>query len=636
MKRIIYLLTCVAAWATVTKAQSPYNLASVATEVKSGANLVTHLENFEVEVESLEKLHMKVHRIFSVLNEDEQQALFFTAYSSKYVSLDDVDIKVYDGNGKQRAKFKKKDMTTVATGEGLIEDGYVTYYRIPASSFPVLVEIEYDLKFKSTLVFPDFRFIDEKEGVVESNFTARVPSHLQLRYKAEQTTIKPEIADNGKYKTYKWSVKNLAPIHYEEGAASGGGVYPHIKIAAEKFSHYGFEGDFSSWKSFGLWIKDLYQGLDVLPADRQQFFANMVQNAPNDTEKIRRIYSYLQQNFRYVSIQLGIGGLRPFSADFTDKKKYGDCKALSNYMKAALKAVGIPSHVAIINASYDQLPVDPEFPSNDFNHVILCVPGKKDSIWLECTSSTSEFGELGTFTENRNALLITDNGGVLVPTPKSRSSANILSTRSRVKIDQDLSALTETFFKTKGSYREVLADTYKDKRDEQKQTIVSYFGFKQPDDFAWSKDEAGASGSKLEMALSKLPEFNSGNKLFISPRIYKMWSKGLPRSEKRKHDFYFRHPFEKMDTTVYQLQPGMKPEALPKETQVSCAFAAYQSKCWYNENENAIYSTTTLILKEHRIPASSYMEVKGFFDKVMQDDAQKIVVIRSEPEKKAF
>jgi hypothetical protein len=71
--------------------------------------------------------------------------------------------------------------------------------------------------------------------------------------------------------------------------------------------------------------------------------------------------------------------------------------------------------------------VDPDFPENGFNHVILCVPDQKDSVWLECTSSSNEFNELGTFTENRYALLITDEGGALVPTPKSYSSSNTLS-----------------------------------------------------------------------------------------------------------------------------------------------------------------------------------------------------------------
>ena len=74
---------------------------------------------------------------------------------------------------------------------------------------------------------------------------------------------------------------------------------------------------------------------------------------------------------------LALEDLRPFSANFTDQKKYGDCKGLSNYMKAALNAVGIKSNIAMINAGYNSLPVDPMFPADEFDHVILMRASEK-------------------------------------------------------------------------------------------------------------------------------------------------------------------------------------------------------------------------------------------------------------------
>ncbi|MDQ6723014.1 MAG: hypothetical protein M3Z01_01935, partial [Thermoproteota archaeon] len=78
---------------------------------------------------------------------------------------------------------------------------------------------------------------------------------------------------------------------------------------------------------------------------------------------------------------------------------------------------------------------DINYPSDPFNHVILCVPFDKDSIWLECTSNSNEFGVLGAFTENKNALLLTENGGVLISTPKSRSNENILNIKTKIYLD---------------------------------------------------------------------------------------------------------------------------------------------------------------------------------------------------------
>ncbi|MEO6453802.1 MAG: DUF3857 domain-containing protein [Ginsengibacter sp.] len=624
-KIIIYSIFLALLYPEVFAQSGPYALTAIPEAIKAGASVIVNVENIDLKIEGFEKTVLSVHKIFTVLNEEGQHALFFNEYSSKNISLDEAEIKVYDINGKVKERYKKKDMTTRSVGEGLIEDGFVTYYRVTSASYPITVEFNYEQKIKSTLNIPDYRFIHSGEGIVESSYTVKVPAEIGLRYKASNTSITPEITENGNDKIYKWTVKNMAPIEYEEGSEAAGGRYPHVTMAPGNFSHYGFRGDLTSWKNFGFWIKDLYKDLDVLPADRQQFFAQLVKDAPGEKEKIKRIYNYMQQNFRYVSIQLGIGGFKPFSAAFTDQKKYGDCKALSNYMKAALQSVGIKSYVAIINAEYNTAPVDPDFPANEFNHVILCVPGSKDSTWLECTSSTAEFGVLGTFTENKNALLITDEGGALVATPKSYPSANIFSTFTVVNMLDDLSAETETVFTAKGEYNEIMNDLRKEKKDDQKVTFVSYFGFKQPDIFEFSKNEQ-ANNSKLKMSLRSVPEFSAGNKLFISPRIHKMWPGHLPKSGNRKFDFYFRFPFEKYDTTILKLPAGMKPDVLPKEKELKCDYAFYKSRSWFNEAENSIYSAAALTLKQHKIPAADYPKVKKFFDEMIKDDSQKIIV----------
>src|SRR5471030_2459540 len=99
----------------------------------------------------------------------------------------------------------------------------------------------------------------------------------------------------------------------------------------------------------------------------------MTAGLATDKEKVKFLYEYMQHNVRYVSIQLGIGGLKPFSATFVDQKKYGDCKALSNYMCALLKAVNIPAYYAKVRAGTNEEPCDNSFPFDLSNHIIVCI-----------------------------------------------------------------------------------------------------------------------------------------------------------------------------------------------------------------------------------------------------------------------
>ncbi|HEX6430954.1 MAG TPA: DUF3857 and transglutaminase domain-containing protein [Niastella sp.] len=615
------------AWSLQAQVTS-YDLSSVPEPVKKDADVIKRYEEIVFEVTDIDRASYKVHKMLTIRNEKGKSELSYSTYTSKILSLEDFTVTVYDAFGKQINRYKKKDMRTVATGEGLIDDGFYTFISVPASSYPVTVEYEYELKFKETLLFPTYYIITPGEGVERSSFTVKVPKGLDIRYKEKNIKLAPQITEDAQYRLYKWSVANLPPVEDEAGAVSYSSRYPSIMLAPNRFSIYGNQGELTSWKAYGEWIGKLYKGLDELPEERKAFFRNLVKNAPSEREKVKLIYDYLQKNFRYVSIQLGIGGFKPFSADVTDKKKYGDCKALSNFMKAALKAVNINSHVAIINSGYNSEPVDKDFPSNfSFDHVILCVPQPTDSIWLECTSSTADFDVLSSFTENRNALLVTNEGGVLVPTPASQSGNNKFIATTTINLEGDGSGQTATLFRTTGQYKNFMDNILNEKKDDQKESIVYVLGFKQPDVFDYiKKDSTELFTTALNMVIEKVPEFTAGNKIFLAPRLYKFWETKLPKAENRKLDYYFHNPYEFTDTTIFKLPAGVSVDALPKPATLSGAYATYSTKYWYNETEKAVYSTASLVLKQYKIPAAGYAGIKKLFDDMLMDGNQRIVL----------
>ena len=144
----------------------------------------------------------------------------------------------------------------------------------------------------------------------------------------------------------------------------------------------------------------------------------------------------------------------------------------------------------------------------------------------------------------------------------------------------DLSAETETIFTTKGEYKETFASILKQSRDKQKEDLVFYLGFKQPDDFSLTKDSSDASKTKLLTVLRNVSEFSAGSKLFINPRVYQISRNKLPKSEDRKLDYYFRFPFEKYDTTIFKLPAGFRHDALPENKEFKCDYASYKTKYW--------------------------------------------------------
>ena len=85
------------------------------------------------------------------------------------------------------------------------------------------------------------------------------------------------------------------------------------------------------------------------------------------------------------------GGWQTFDAKYVEKNKFGDCKALSNFMKSMLKVVGIEGQLVVVSAGDDDFfDPDPTFCLPRFNHMILHIPS--ENMWLECTSDGNPTG----------------------------------------------------------------------------------------------------------------------------------------------------------------------------------------------------------------------------------------------------
>ena len=140
-----------------------YSLDSVPDSLKKNADVIVHLDHSELKVESPEKATLSNHRIYTILSEEGKADLFFSESSSRYVLLEEVEIKVFDQNGKQIQKYKKKDLFTQGIGEGLIDDGYMSYLRIEANTFPVTIDVKFEKKYKSSF-FSRFLFYWFKRG----------------------------------------------------------------------------------------------------------------------------------------------------------------------------------------------------------------------------------------------------------------------------------------------------------------------------------------------------------------------------------------------------------------------------------------------------------------------------------------
>jgi hypothetical protein len=612
--------------------KSLYIASTIPDSLKENANSVVRYSDYAMTVKGRSKINIKQHSIVTILNEKaDGEAIMQLFYNKKYDNYSSIEMRVYNEKGEQIKKYHKSDMYdgSATHGEDLVTDERFLGVKHTIANYPITIETSCEEDITSSLDLGSWDMQKKEQSVQNTSYSVSIENNSGFRYLNKNTSVKPIRVNNNNLVNYVWKVSNLKAIKLEEGAEQWR-VLPQIYFAADLFEFYGTQGDFSTWKSFGKWQQTLNTDVSSLTPAREEEIRKMTDSIKTEKGKAKFLYNYMQQNMRYVSVQLGIGGFKPFPATFVDQKKYGDCKALSNYMSAMLKAVNIQSYYAIINAGPNEEPADLSFPNNRFNHVILCVPFKGDTTWLECTSSTQPFGKLGTFTENRAALIVTEEGGKLVNTPRSTMQDNLFNSEVHLQLGADGGAKVYIKILGTGGYRDEYIGIESLKLDDQKKDYMGLFNMKQPSFFNFdpSSDKNGVKQININLEYDKFCDIMAGDKQFYRPHAFDLCAFTLPVEEKRKTDYYFEHPMQKSCITTIDLPAGFEVETLPANQSVKFTYGNYDVGYVYDAAKNQVISIAKFNLTNHVIPAAKYNELQQYLDAVAKSQNKKLVIRR--------
>lgn len=401
-----------------------------------------------------------------------------------------------------------------------------------------------------------------------------------------------------------------------------------IEAAPTLFEFEGYEGTMKSWDEYGRWIAALNKGRNDLPDETTTRIRELTANANSREEKVKALYEYLQSKTRYVSIQLGIGGYQPFEASLVDKTGYGDCKALSNYMVAMLETVGIKSHYALVLAGENNDHLETDFPSSQFNHVVVAVPNDADTIWLECTSQTNPFGYQGRFTGDRKALLITDNGAAIVNTTRYPVDVNIQSTLAEVTLGTagQAKASVERIYSglqyENGNLNFVVSGQY----DEQKKWLQRHIDIPAFDITSFTMENVRAKiPSAIVKAELRIDRFAtvSGKRIFLTPNLMNRNTFVPEKVENRKEEIVRRLAYIDVDTIRYALPEGIYPEFVPQDVQLKSIFGEYEAS--YKIDQGTLLYTRKVKINKGEFPPSSYQDLVNFYRSISKADNTKMV-----------
>lgn len=550
-----------------------------------------------------------------------------------FQKIESAKITVLDNNLNEIKSYKLKDFQDYsASGSNMATDNRVKYLKINERQFPYFITVEYSINYSGSLFYP--RWIpqdDEKLSVVSSRFVVESFLDHPFRYKSN-IPARDSISEPNHF-LYEWEVDSLPAYTYKSYSYDIEDYSPSVMVAPGKFQMNGIVGDLSSWQSFGEWIHGLNNTQNTLSElDKQQIRALV---NPDDTplQKTKKIYQYLQQNTRYVSIQLGIGGWKPFESGFVHTNKYGDCKALSFYTKSLLEAVGIKSYYTLIKAGRSTSAIKGDFPNAHFNHAILTVPLESDTVWLECTSQTNPFGYLGTFTSDRDALLIDGSNSKIIHTRSYKPEENIQQTNIEMSIDKNGFGTCKVRRNFSGI--EVENDGFMSVVDKSEKEKSDWF----VDNHSWgdlkllelsiskidgSEIPYGSMEASLEISNSAAL---MGKRMFYNPFIFTNIDYINVKESERSVPMEIRYPYTQIDTIQVSFDQFFHPERPIQDQNIESEFGNYSITIVKDDDENKYTFIRSFSLNKGHYQPTDYARLKQFIESVQKADRQKLVLI---------
>ena len=538
--------------------------------------------------------------------------------------------RIIDPNGNVQGKIKKKDLRTRSdlSHQAFYQDDLITEFNLYWDQYPYQVEYSYTITEEEYLFAAWWTpLLYANVPTLESSLELGVPAGYKFQMDQTGNLVYKESTVENK-KIYSWRSSLVKGMKQEMYSPKMRELIPMISIVPSRFK-YGVSGRSDSWSSFGAWLNALNEGTDRLPYHEKVALENLVHGIPGKREIIKRLYYYLQDETRYVNVAIDVGGLKSYPASYVCENKYGDCKALTTYMKSMLQSVGIESYYTVINAGSHQAKINVDFPSQQFNHVILAVPLERDTVWLENTSNALPFNYLGTFTQNRYALAVNGEQSQLVKTPALLPAHVLLERNYKFQVSGAHSAQVDLSLALRGKEfedaRYFIADN-----DEKKQNaeVLNHINIKEFDLDEWKIFDFHRDSSVVQIMIrGQSPGIvrEIGSFKVINP--LKITLPGFEKPGERSLDLRISYPVNKLDKSIYDVS-GLKLNAvqLPKGIHIEGPYGQYTTSYTRGNSTLTVQEKFTLLTNE--IPINQYQEFYSFIDSIIAHKKRSAILLK--------
>ena len=201
-----------------------------------------------------------------------------------------------------------------------------------------------------------------------------IPNGRHLTIKNDRISINPAVQQLDKEKIYQWTLKDLAPLRVEDDLPSWYNAYPGIMVS-----------EYTAWKDVADWASGLFPFDLQLSPLLQKKIAEIKANNSTEETRVLTALRFVQDDIRYMGIEIGAGSHRPNHPNKIIAQRFGDCKDKSYLLCTILRELGIDASPVLINTVFKKTITEWLPAPTVFDHCTVMVKLQNAVYWLDPT-----------------------------------------------------------------------------------------------------------------------------------------------------------------------------------------------------------------------------------------------------------
>ncbi len=295
------------------------------------------------------------------------------------------------------------------------------YVRFPKLSAGDVVELRYrveDVAARNAFAdyFGEVTYLQSGEPTARAEYVLITPKSRTFYFNEPKVqNLKKTVEEKGDSRVFHFTATDVPPVAPEAEAPPYTEILGHVHVSTYK-----------TWDEMGQWYWGLVKDQFIADDEVRRRVAEVTKGLKTDKEKVRAVYDYVVQKTRYVALEFGIHGFKPYRCAQIFARGFGDCKDKATLIVTMLKEAGIPATIVIVRTG---LRGDFEtYPASlaPFDHAIAYVPSL--DLYLDGTAEYTGSNELPAMDRGSLALQVNEGKAKLVHLPDPPASESV-STR---------------------------------------------------------------------------------------------------------------------------------------------------------------------------------------------------------------